>query len=84
MSRTRLALSSLPVIATVGTILLFIGTPASSENQDQKNPQSQSRSQPNAGTSNNDYLKIINNPGGGQIVYGPHKNWSRKRQRFSC
>jgi hypothetical protein len=63
--------SVIPVVAIVGTILFFTGAPADAENQGQKNPQSQSPSQPSAGRSSNDHLKFINNPGGGQIVYGP-------------
>jgi hypothetical protein len=66
MSRTRLAcLRSLPVVTIVGTFLLVASASVGAESQGQ--PKSQAIS-PN---SANDNLKIINNPGGGQIVYGP-------------
>jgi hypothetical protein len=72
MPRTRLAsLLAIPVVASLGTILFLSHTPADAENSGPKNPQIQPQSQPNAGGFSNANLKIINNPGGGQIVYGP-------------
>jgi hypothetical protein len=70
MSRVTLAsFLSLPVIAVVGAVMFFTHAHANAENEEQKPPQSQSQSQSSG--DKNDSLKIINSPGGGQIVYGP-------------
>lgn len=66
MSRNRLAsLLSLPVVAFVGAFIAFSHPHATAGNLA---PQAQ-QGQQQPGVRGN--LKIINNPGGGQIVYGP-------------
>lgn len=67
MSCTRFAgLLSLPVGAVVGTVVFFTA-PADA----QENSQNRPRLQLSGGSFGNESLKFINNPGGGQIVYGP-------------
>jgi hypothetical protein len=59
---TRASLLSLPVVVVVGAVMFFTQACAG---------QSQSQPLPQADGSKNDSLKIIDNPGGGQIIYGP-------------
>jgi hypothetical protein len=75
MSRVTLgSFLSLPAISIVGALMFFTHAQANAENEEsqptQGQSQSQTWSQSQSSGDKNDSLKIINNPGGGQIVYG--------------